>query len=131
MGSIEHFETTEGRGVYRPQGSASAWQLADLITEALEHASATQLREILINISSMSGFEAPGPAYRRWAVRRWASTLRPRIPLVIVARRDHICPEKVGLLVAAEEGLDAHICETEAEAASWLQAMSSSEGVWD
>jgi len=42
------------------------------------------------------------------------------IPLAMVARHEHICPEKTGLLIAAEEGLAAHICSTVEEAVAWL-----------
>jgi len=126
MIALEGFETLAGRGLFRPHGSASAWQIADMITAALENCRAEQVRDILIDISSMHGFDSPGPAYRRWAVRRWAAMLAHRIPLAIVARREHICPQKTGLLIAAEEGLDAHICTTEAEALSWLDGLSAS-----
>jgi hypothetical protein len=40
----------------------------------------------------------------------------------MVARYEHICPQKTGLLTAAEEGMQAHICESEAEAIAWLDA---------
>ena len=42
------------------------------------------------------------------------------IRVVVIARSEHICPKKTGLLIAAEEGLDAHICESVNEAVAWL-----------
>jgi hypothetical protein len=38
----------------------------------------------------------------------------------MVARAEHICPERTGLVVAAEEGLHAYICELEPDALAWL-----------
>jgi len=70
----------------------------------------------------MTGFESPGPAYRRWVARRWYKTLGPTIRIAMVARNEHICPQKTGLLVAAEEGIRAHVCDTEAQAIAWLDA---------
>ena len=40
----------------------------------------------------------------------------------MVARHEHICPQKTGLLVAAEEGLQANIFDTEAPAIAWLDS---------
>lgn len=97
-----------------------------MITDALYLGRSSGLTDVIINITGLTGFEVPGPAFRRWAVRRWAiSTGGMRV--VIVARAEHICPEKTGLLVAAEEGMRAHICESESEAIAWLDADADAE----
>ncbi|MEK7954345.1 hypothetical protein WKV53_27760 [Luteolibacter sp. Y139] len=98
----------------------SAGQAADLISAALDHARTCGLKEVLVSITALTGFESPGPAFRRWAVRRW-STAGTGLKVAMVARPEHICPEKTGLLVAAEEGLNAHICQSEGEAEAWLE----------
>ena len=115
------FETLGTRGFYRPAGSVSDGQLADMITEALRCARDQGLRDVLINISAMTGFSSPGPAYRRWVAARWAETAAGTLAVAVVARPEHICPEKTGLLIAAEKGLDAHICDAEPEAIAWLE----------
>jgi len=115
------FETLGTRGFYRPSGSASDGQLADFITEFLRYARNEGLRDVLINISAMTGFRSPGPAYRRWVAARWAEAAAGMLAVAVVARPEHICPEKTGLLVAAEKGLDAHICDAEPEAIAWLE----------
>jgi hypothetical protein len=55
----------------------------------------------------------------------WIRVSRPKIRVAMVARREHICPQETGLLVAAEEGLQAHICESESEAIAWLDAQAA------
>ena len=112
-------DAVDGRGVYRPVGRVSAGQAADMITAALDLARSGGLHAVLIDITRMSGFEVPGPAFRRWAVRRWAGA-SDGIRVAMIARREHICPEKVGLLVAAEEEMRAHITASEADAIAWL-----------
>ena len=102
-----------------------AGELADLITAALERARAAAVRDMVVNIAAMTGFGSPGPAYRRWVARRWAEALGPHVPVALVARREYICPEKTGLVVAAEKGLKAYICETEAEAIVWLDSAAA------
>ena len=121
---LQQFETSEStRAFFRPTGTFSPGQLVDAIKSALELALGLDRREMLVNISDATGFESPGPAFRRWAVRRWAG-VGSNLCVAMVARNEHICPSKTGLIVAAEEGLDAHICVTEAEALRWLDEAS-------
>ncbi len=124
MDPLLGFEIVGERAFYRPRGSVSTGQLADLITTALTCTRGASVQTVLINISAMTGFKSPGPAYRRWAARRWAEALGSEIPVAMVARVEHICPEKTGLLVAAEEGVHAFICVTEAKAIAWLDAQA-------
>ena len=123
--ALPGYEAIGARSYYRPCGTASAGQLADMITAALEAACADGARDALVNVVGMTGFESPGPAFRRWAVRRWAATVRGRLRVAVVARREHISPDKPGLLVAAEETLDANIFENEAEAIAWLDGATA------
>ena len=118
------FETEGTRGSYRPVGEVTSGQLADIVNAALAYARWRALDSLLINISEMTGFDSPGPSYRRWAAARWAETAGPALRVAMVARIEHICPEKTGLLVAAEKGLMAHICDTEIEAKTWLDDRS-------
>ena len=110
------------RAFYRPIGNLSAGQLADLIDDALTLACARDARDILIDITHVVGFESPGPAYRRWVARRWARTAGGRLRVAVVARQEYICPEKTGLLVAAQEGLSAQIGHSEIYALAWLDS---------
>ncbi len=108
------------RCVYRPTGVATAGQLAYMIADVLSHALREGLRDVLVDIRSISGFESPGPAFRRWAVGMWAREVAGVVRVAVVARRELICPEKTGLLAAADEGLNASIFEQELEAIAWL-----------
>ena|SRR5437763_5926424 len=122
------FERINTRGFYRPLGSVLLGELADRITDAVRRARAEELSDLLINITAVTGFESPEPAYRRWVVRRWAAAAENRLRVAMVARAEHICPHRTGVVVAAEVGLQANIFETETEALQWLdrEAMSYS-----
>lgn len=100
----------------------SAGELVDNITYALLRCRDLGIRQALVNITAACGFESPGPAFRRWAVRRWARISSSEISIAVVARPELVCPDKTGLLVAAEEGLHAHICTGEPEALEWFAA---------
>src|SRR4029079_16719353 len=95
---ISFMEFSGSRAFYRPEGRVSAGQLADLITAAIEQSRMKDVRELLVNIVQMTGFKSPGPAYRRWVARRWAEAAEGALRVVVVARAEHICPRKTGLL---------------------------------
>jgi hypothetical protein len=113
-------EVTGVRAFYRPHGFISAGLLVDLITFVLQEVRVRKCAEVVLNVNATTGFESPGPAFRRWAVRRWATVSGGELRIALVARAEHICPERTGLIVAAEEGLHAHICAQEEEAVAWL-----------
>lgn len=115
------FEPASRRALFRPAGSASAGELAHMIADALSSALDAGLRDAVVDIREMTGFESPGPAFRRWAVTLWAETVRGRLRVALVARAEHLCPERTGLIVAAQEGLDAEVFLDEADAVGWFE----------
>ena len=125
MEALEGFKAVGTRGFYRPSGRVSADLLGDLMTAAIRFARAHDLRDVVVNITAATGFESPDEDYRRRLVKRWAATAARLMRLVVVARPEHIHPKKIGLVVAAEEGLHAHICEDEDEAIAWLDAAAA------
>jgi hypothetical protein len=117
---ITHFEIIGVQVFYRPQGRMSPGELVDKITYALLRCRDFGIRQALVDVTGATGFESPGPAFRRWAVRRWARISASEISIALVAPQELICPQKTGLLVAAQEGLNAHICSCESEALEWF-----------
>jgi len=113
-------------GFFRLSGNYSPGELADLITTSLSQARELEMHDVLVDITGVTGLKSPGPAYRRWVAKKWAETTGGAVRVAMVARREHICPRKTGLLIAAEHGLNAHICEAEAEAITWLIEKTSS-----
>ena len=110
------------RVIFRPRGTATAVELARLIADALFDASQGGMDDALVDITAVYGFESPGPLFRAWAVGLWARAAGEDLRVAVVARPEHICPDKTGLLVAAEEGLQANIFDTEAPAIAWLDS---------
>ena len=111
------------RYVFRLRGTSTAEQLAREIADTLSDASQAGLREALVDIRAVHGFESPDALFRAWAVRLWTREAGLDLRIAMVARREHICPHKTGLLVAAEEGLQANIFEDEAAAIAWLDSL--------
>jgi hypothetical protein len=125
MDALSGYEQIQQCGLYRPHGSASAGQLVYMIADALLLAQRQGASKAVVNITAMTGFESPGPAFRQWAVSHWARTIGRGVRVAMVARREHICPNKTGLIAAAQEGLDADVFEDEVAALAWLDGSSS------
>ena len=115
-----YYQSVGGRAFYRPRGCVSATQLADIVNTALRTARDGGAHDVLVNLTAMTGFETPDAAYRQWAVRRWAQTVGASVKVAVVAHRKHICPNRTGLIAAAESGMLTNIFETEPEAIAWL-----------
>lgn len=120
MHDLAGYQFEERRSIYRPIGEATPGELSDMMTEALALAIEHGATAVLINITAMHGFSSPGPAYRRWLIRRWAALVADRLRVALVVREEHLCPERTGLIIAAEEGMKANIFVAEAEALTWL-----------
>lgn len=120
--TIEHGELAFSgtRAFYRPRGIISPCLLVDLLCYVLQDIRAKGRMEALINLSGISGFESPDADFRRWAVKRWAQAAAGNIRVAFVLKPEFICPERTGIVTAAEEGLHAHVCATEHEATEWL-----------
>jgi hypothetical protein len=123
---LSDFEHDGRRAFYRPTGHVEAEYLVELITFVLSDALQLRLTDALISIIDVEGFESPPPSFRAWAVKRWAEAVAGQVSVAIVANEEHICPKKIGLIVAAEEGLHANIFTSEREAIAWLDSESNS-----
>jgi len=120
--TLDHGELTFSatRAFYRPRGLISPCLLVDLLSYILQDVRARGRKEVLLNLSGISGFESPDASFRRWAVKRWAQASGGEIRVALVLNPEHICPQRSGLVTAAEEGLHAHVTADEREALEWL-----------
>jgi hypothetical protein len=116
-----YFETVEERGYFRPAGSVSLDQGAEMIDAALRFARARGLREVVVNVTGLTGFASPALFKRYSFVRQWAETVRGRVRLAIVARPELIDRERFGVTVARNRGLMADVFVSEADAIEWLE----------
>jgi hypothetical protein len=125
MNWLHDYADNGERAYFRPVGNTTAGELSDMTTAALERAHRHGCMEALIDVTRVYGFESPGPAYRRWIVRRWAQTVLCEIAIVVLCRDDQLLEGNPGLVAAMAEGLLAHVCTTEDEAIAWLDAFTA------
>ena len=120
MDALNDFEIVGDRGYFRPSGSVSLDQGVKLIDAALRVACTRGLREVVVNVTGLTGFASPSVVNRYSFIKQWARIARGRVRLALVARPEHIDPEKFGVTVAANHGLDANVFVSEADAIVWL-----------
>jgi len=111
-----------GRGVYRPVGAVSFEKAVDWVATAIAVARSNGARDLLVDVSALTGFRSPNTFQRFLAAVAWAEEAEGTLRLAMVARAEMIDPQKIGVTVAANRGLVSNIFTTEAEAVAWLDA---------
>src|SRR5690349_12047750 len=110
--TLSAYTTSWDRAFFRPSGIASLDVIADSVSDALGRARGENRSDVFVDLSKLTGFESPGPDFRRQVVRRWARAADGAVRAALVMRREHICPARIGLMAAAEEGFLVHACST-------------------
>jgi len=121
MGQPNGFAIEGERGVFRPAGAMSLQQAVSAVNGALAFAREKGLREVLVDVTGVTGFEPPGMFDRFLAACQWAETAAGQLRLVMVAPEELIHPQKFGATVARNRGLDSNIFSEEADALAWLE----------
>jgi len=126
MQTLEHFEHVGSRGIYRPVGVVTFEQAVDLLVLAMQHARSLGLTELLVNAQGLSGFSSPGTFSRYSMAVRSAESGGGALRLAIVVEAGLIDPQKIGVVMAQNRGLDTDVFPSESEAIRWLDLRSAS-----
>jgi hypothetical protein len=116
------FTIEQGRAFFRPSGSVTFDEAVALVLGAIEAACANQVRSLLVDSTALTGFRSPDTFQRFLAAVAWAEEASGRLRLSMVARPAMIDPNKFGVTVATNRGLECNIFTTEVEALAWLAA---------
>lgn len=116
----DHFTIAGRRGSFRPVGDVSLDVGVELVTQAILYARAQNIRELLVNVTGLTGFDSPSIVDRFMFIEKWAHAAQGRVRMAMVARPEMIDQRKFGVTVAANRGLVADVFTTEEEAVAWL-----------
>ncbi|MFN0241445.1 MAG: hypothetical protein ACKVWV_00995 [Planctomycetota bacterium] len=125
MDELTDFEIVERRGYLRPRSPRSIDHAASMVDAALAFARARGLREVVADVTALAGFPSPTVVDRFWIVSRWALTAEGCVRLAVVACPEHIDPQRFGVTVARNRGLEGNVFVAEAEAVAWLDGLSN------
>jgi hypothetical protein len=121
--SIQHpefFSLRKNYAICRPVGELSLDDAVRLIDDSLRFCKENKITRLLANVTGSTPFPSPSLTDRFWLITRWAESARGLVLLSVVAPEDIIHPEKIGVVFAANRGLEANIFSDESEAIEWL-----------
>src|SRR5262245_14937656 len=104
MDELEHFEILEDHAVFRPTGQLSVEHAVELIVTAIAFARARGIRNLLADVSNLTGFEPPSIHRRYFFAFDFARAAKGVVRVAFVTRPEMIDPQKTGSVVAASFG---------------------------
>ena len=125
MQTLEHFEHVGSRGIYRPVGVVTFEEAVDLLVLGMQHARSLGLTELLMNAHGLSGFSSPSTFGRYSMAVRGAESGGGVLRLAIVVHAGIIDPQKIGVVMAQNRGLDTDVFSNEPDAIKWLDSRSA------
>ncbi|HYJ39733.1 MAG TPA: hypothetical protein VEW08_03015 [Steroidobacteraceae bacterium] len=120
MNTLKNFEQVGRRGFFRPVGMMSFEQAIAVVAEGIRHARSLELVDLLVNTSGLSGFPSPDVFARYSLASKWAESAGAALRVAIVARAELIDPQKIGVLMAQNRGVNGDVFSTESAAIAWL-----------
>jgi len=105
---------------FRPVGKLTLEEAVELVDETIKYVCEQRIPKLLLNGRQLQGFRSPSLPQRYFTSRRWAATAQGRLQLAVVIRAQYIDPQKFGVLVARNSGLNADVFVEEPEALAWL-----------
>ena len=122
MRAMKDFEQVGSRGFYRPIARVTFERAVDLVAEAMVTARELGLADLLVNTTGLTGFTPPSVFARYAMAGKWTQSAGAMLRVAMVARRELIDPQKIGVLMMQNRGGTGDVFATEAEALSWLDA---------
>jgi len=122
MRSMDSFEIVGSRGFYRPIAQVTFEQAVDMVAEAIHTARELGLADLLANTSGLTGFTPPSVFARYSMATKWAQTSGSTLRVALVARREFIDPQKIGVLMMQNRGGSGDVFSNEPEALAWLDS---------
>jgi hypothetical protein len=122
MSTLKHFEQVGRRGFYRPSATVTFEHAVSMVAEAMRHARALDLVDLLVNTSGLTGFPNPDVFARYSLASKWAEIAGASLKVAMVVRPEHVDPQKIGVLMAQNRGVIGDVFTTEAAAIVWLDA---------
>src|SRR6478672_4439056 len=90
LDELNGFVLEMARGLYHPVGSVSLDEAVAGVRAAIAVARSNQARDLLVDITALTGFSSPSTFQRFLAIVEWAEEAQGRLRLAMVAREEVI-----------------------------------------
>ena len=113
-------ETRADVAVCRIAGEYTLEAGVALVTATILRAREAGFAKLLVDVRALTGFAVPSLGARHWFMSEWAQAARGHLRVAMVARSEHIHPERFGVIAGRNFGLDSKVFESEGPALAWL-----------
>jgi hypothetical protein len=105
---------------YRPAGRVNLDEAVELVDKAITYAREQRIPKLFVNAVGLTGFPSPSLPERYFLARKFAATAQGAVQLALVIRPEIIDPERFGIIVARNAGMNADVFTNERDALAWL-----------
>ena len=119
---MEHFEQIGTRGFYRPIAIVSFEQAIEMVAQAMRYARERGLVDLLANANGLTGYPQPSTFARYSLAVKWAEAAGGSLRVALIARPEIIDPQRIGVLMAQNRGVNGDVFTNESDALAWLDA---------
>jgi uncharacterized phage protein gp47/JayE len=113
-------ERRDGYALYRATGETTLEDAVAAVTSAIAGAREQSIKNLLVDIAGLIGFEPPTHGERYLFVNEWATASQGVVRMALIVERHMIDPRKYGVSVAHSLGFAADVFITEHAALEWL-----------
>ncbi len=121
MSQMEHSQVVDGILVIRPVAVCTLRQGVQMVLDAIASARAGGIRNLLANLTGLTGFGSPSTTARYQFMKEGAAAAAGAVRIAMVLRPDFIDPDKFGVLVGRHFGLVSDVFLDEDAAFAWLR----------
>ena len=120
-------ERRDGYAVFRATGETTLDDAVASVTSAIVAAREQSVKNLLVDISGLIGFEPPTHGERYLFVNEWATASQGVVRMSLIAERRMIDPRKYGVSVAHSLGFAANVFVTERAALEFERRLESAD----
>ena len=117
-------EVRKGICHYAPCGECTLVEAVALVTSAIACCRNQGVARLLVDVTGIAGISIPTLVDRFLMMEEWAQEAKGRVVVALVARPEHIHPQKFGVAVARDLGMMADVFTSERDALKWLASHS-------
>jgi hypothetical protein len=119
MNPPEYFQIID-YACYRPLGQVSLQEITSLIGAAIIYSCEKQISRLFIDTTQVTGIDSLTVVERYVFSEELARKANSYIKVVLVAKPNLIHPQRFGMTVARNRGLNVNVMASESEALAWL-----------
>ncbi len=113
-------QIADGYAVFRPIRELTVASAMVVVSEVIQYCCEHGIKRLLIDGTQVTGLQPPTTTQRYEVNTTWARVSAGAVKLAFVLRPELIDPQKFGMTVARNRGMQADVFVSESEALAWL-----------